>query len=197
MARARVSVWVCGYPSSFRLRKLVNFGSALVCVCVCMCVRACVSISVVSAALLTRFGRTMGRMTRKLTRRVLGHSLVRSLIHSHHTLIRFLRTARFARALRCAHSFARSPTRTRAHGKEIFVHELNASISCSFNPLWAARLCVCACVVCVVIAALLTRFGHATGRMTRKLTRILLSPHIHSLIHSPIHSLPSSWERGF
>ena len=37
-----------------------------------------------------------------------------------------MRTARFARSL----------TRSRAHGKEVFVFELNASISCLFNPLW-------------------------------------------------------------
>ena len=56
---------------------------------------------------------------------VLAHSLVCSLVHSHRTLIRLLRTARFARPL----------SRTGTHGKEIFVHELNALISCSFNPL--------------------------------------------------------------
>jgi len=39
---------------------------------------------------------------------VMGHSLVRSLVRSHRSLVRLLRTARFARALRCAHSFARS-----------------------------------------------------------------------------------------
>ena len=48
----------------------------------------------------------------KSTRRVLGHSLLRSLVRSHRSLIRLLRTARFARALRCAHSFARSLTRS-------------------------------------------------------------------------------------
>ena len=36
----------------------------------------------------------------------LGHSLVRSLVRSHRSLVCLLRTARFARALRCAHSFA-------------------------------------------------------------------------------------------
>ena len=41
-------------------------------------------------------------------RLALGHSLVRSLVRSHRSLVRLLRTARFARALRCAHSFARS-----------------------------------------------------------------------------------------
>ena len=41
-------------------------------------------------------------------RRVLGHSLVRLLVRSHRLLIRLLRNARFARALRCAHSFAHS-----------------------------------------------------------------------------------------
>ena len=38
--------------------------------------------------------------------RVLGHSFVRLLVCSHRSLIRLLRTAHFARALRCAHSFA-------------------------------------------------------------------------------------------
>ena len=41
---------------------------------------------------------------------VLGHSLVRSLVRSHRSLVRLLRTARFARALHCAHSLARSLT---------------------------------------------------------------------------------------
>ena len=73
-------------------------------------------------------------MTKKSTHRVLGHSLVRSLVHSHRTLIRFHRTARFACALRCAalrsfvRSLARPFTRSGAHGKEVFVYELNASI---------------------------------------------------------------------
>merc|ERR1711951_261612 len=53
---------------------------------------------------------TVGPMTMKSTRRVLGHSLLRSLVRSHRSLIRLLRTARFARALRCAHLFARSLT---------------------------------------------------------------------------------------
>ena len=55
---------------------------------------------------------TVGSMTMKSTRRVRGHSLLRSLVRSHRSLIRLLRTARFARALRCAHSFARSLTRS-------------------------------------------------------------------------------------
>ena len=37
---------------------------------------------------------------------VLGHSLVRSLVRSHCSLVRLLRTARFACALHCAHSLA-------------------------------------------------------------------------------------------
>ena len=41
---------------------------------------------------------------------VMGHSLVRSLVCSHRSLTRLLRTVRFARALRCAHLFARSLT---------------------------------------------------------------------------------------
>ena len=46
------------------------------------------------------------------TRRVLAHSLLHSLARSHRSLIRLLRTACFARALCCAHSFARSLTRS-------------------------------------------------------------------------------------
>ena len=40
------------------------------------------------------------------------------------------------------HSLTRPFTCFRAHGKKVFVYELNASISSSFNPLWAARVCV-------------------------------------------------------
>ena len=41
---------------------------------------------------------------------VLGHSLVCWLVCSHRSLLCLLQTARFARALRCAHSFTRSLT---------------------------------------------------------------------------------------
>ena len=48
----------------------------------------------------------------KINARVLVHSLLLSLVRSDRSLIRLLRTARFARALRCTHSFARSLTRS-------------------------------------------------------------------------------------
>ena len=48
--------------------------------------------------------------TFKSTRRELGHSLLRSLIRSHRSLIRLLRTARFARAFHYAHLLAHSLT---------------------------------------------------------------------------------------
>ena len=51
-----------------------------------------------------------GRKQPRIQTVVLGHSLVRSLVRSYRSLVRLLRTARFARALRCAHSFARSLT---------------------------------------------------------------------------------------
>merc|ERR1712136_322498 len=54
--------------------------------------------------------RHYGRKQPRIQTEVLGHSLVRSLVPSHRSLVRLLRTARFARALRCAHSFARSLT---------------------------------------------------------------------------------------
>ena len=55
----------------------------------------------------------------KSTRKVLGHSLVRSRVRWYRSLIRLLRTARFARALRCAaliRSLVRSLAPSRAHG---------------------------------------------------------------------------------
>ena len=55
-----------------------------------------------------------------------GPPLTRSLAPLTHSL---RRTARFAHAFRCAHLFARSLTHSRAHGKEIYVKKLNASIS--------------------------------------------------------------------
>ena len=78
---------------------------------------------------------TVGEMAMQSTCRLLGHLLLRSFVRSHRSLIRLLRTARFARALRRAHSLARSLTHSRAHGKEVSVYGINASISCSFNPL--------------------------------------------------------------
>ena len=69
-------------------------------------------------------------MTMKQTRGVLSHSLVRSLIHSHRSLIHLLNIARFTRALRCAHSFARSLA-PELIGKRL---HLNAQISYHFNP---------------------------------------------------------------
>ena len=37
---------------------------------------------------------------------------------------------------RSAHLFARSLTRSWAHGEKVFVYRMNASISFNFNPLW-------------------------------------------------------------
>ena len=76
---------------------------------------------------------TMGRMTMKLMRRLLGHSLIHSLICSHRWLICLNRTARFTRALHCAHLLAHSLTCSWAHGNEKHVDELNVSIWYSFN----------------------------------------------------------------
>ena len=36
----------------------------------------------------------------------------------------------------CSALLARSLTRSRAHGNAVFVYEMNASISYSFNPVW-------------------------------------------------------------
>ena len=97
---------VCVWLSLVFAAPLTRYFRPCFCMCVCEYVCACVSLCVVIAAPLTRFGRTMGRMTMKSTHKVLGYSLVRSLVHSRHTFIRSLRTSRFARALRCARSFA-------------------------------------------------------------------------------------------
>ena len=61
-------------------------------------------------------------------------------------------------------SLARPFTRSRAHGKGVFVCESNASFSGSFNPLCAARLCVYVCVrlcVCLSQCACLHACVHA------------------------------------
>ena len=52
---------------------------------------------------------------------VTGHSLIHSLVCSHRSFVRLLRTARFARALCCAHSFARSLTHSLVGQWIIFV----------------------------------------------------------------------------
>ena len=77
----------------------------------------------------------------KSTRGVLGLSLGCSLVHLHCSLLQWLCTARFAHSLRSFARFthelgyAHSLARSRAHGKEIPVFALNASIPYSFNPL--------------------------------------------------------------
>ena len=73
--------------------------------------------------------RHYGRKQPRIQTVVLGHSLVRSLVPSHRSLVRLLRTARFARALRCAHSFARSLT----------------SLTPSLVGKWLIRLLFCLC----------------------------------------------------
>ena len=52
--------------------------------------------------------RTVGRMTMILTRGVLGRLFLRAFVCSHRSLIRLLRTARFAGVLRYSYLFARS-----------------------------------------------------------------------------------------
>ena len=73
----------------------------------------------------------------KLTRQVLGHSLLCLLVCSHHSLICLLCTARFTRALSCAHSFARSLTRSLWSSWErgFCLWNTRLSISYHFNPL--------------------------------------------------------------
>ena len=82
---------------------------------------------------------TLSRMHRESTHWVLGHLHLRLLVRSHCSVIRLLRTALSASALRCAYSLARSLTHYGAHGKEVRVWvcdwEFYAWISYSFNPL--------------------------------------------------------------
>ena len=66
--------------------------------------------------------RAVGRMAMKSTRRLLGHSLLRSLVHLHRSLIRLLRTTRFARVLRCAQSFDRSLAHSGAYTLFLYKH---------------------------------------------------------------------------
>ena len=68
---------------------------------------------------------------------------VRSFVFSHFSLLLSLGNARFARVLRCAHSFART-----AHSlapelieKEINESESNVSMSYGFHPKRSPRIC--------------------------------------------------------
>ena len=56
------------------------------------------------------FGLHCGPDQPRIQNEVLGHSLIHLLVRLHRSLVRLLRTGRFACALRCAHSFARSLT---------------------------------------------------------------------------------------
>ena len=77
-------------------------------------------------------------------------SSARSFARTAHSFACSALLASLARSAALIRSLARSLAHSGAHGKEVFVYELNASISCSFNPLWAARLCVYVCVsLCV------------------------------------------------
>ena len=73
---------------------------------------------------------THGRNGMKLTQSAgpFAHPLARSLALLTHLLALHASLARFA-------ALIRSLTRSGAHGKEIYVHEMNASISYIFNPL--------------------------------------------------------------
>ena len=67
----------------------------------------------------------------------LGQPLVRSLVRSHGLFTRSALLASLARSAALIRLIARSITRSQAHRKEIYVFELNASISYSFNPTCA------------------------------------------------------------
>ena len=104
-------------------------------------------ISVVIAAPLICFGRTIGRMTMKSTHTVLGHSLLCSYSLAPHTHLLSPHCSLCLRAPQFVQPLTRSTTHSHPSSWERgFVHELNASISCCFNPLWDAHLCVCVCV---------------------------------------------------
>ena len=83
---------------------------------------------------------TVGRVTLKSTRRVLGHSLLRSLVRSHRSLIHLLRTARFARARRRAHSFTDSLTHALAHGKIDLFQRIECVNFIQFQSILRARV---------------------------------------------------------
>ena len=80
---------------------------------------------------------------------LLDHSLLRSLLRSHHSLIRYaqhcsLRSrsplCSFARSFAFIRLLARWLAHSGAHGKQVFVYESNASISYRVhNPNWPLR----------------------------------------------------------
>ena len=118
------------------------FQPTVGCTFVCVCV--CISLSVIIAAPLICFSRTMSRMTMKSTHRVVGHSLLRSYSLAPHTHLLSPHCSLCLRAPQFVQPLTRSTTHSHPSSWERgFVHELNASISCCFNPLWDAHLCVC------------------------------------------------------
>ena len=88
------------------------------------------------------------------------HSFTRSFTRTAHsfTFSALLCSRAPMRSFICP--LARPFTCSRAHGKEVFAYELNASISCSFNPLWAARQCVYVCM-CVSVCVCQCAYVHA------------------------------------
>ena len=75
----------------------------------------------------------------------LGHSLVRSHVHSHRSLTHLLCTARFARALRCARSFARSLTRSlpSSSDREIFLSNFQSVLNHCAVAVFSEGINVC------------------------------------------------------
>ena len=81
--------------------------------CSCRCIRVCAKLHMVLFNMILYF---------------VCHSLIRSLVHSHRSQIRLLRTTRFARALCCAHSFIRPLTHSLASHSASLEHS-----NCSWN----------------------------------------------------------------
>ena len=75
----------------------------------------------------------MGRMSMKSTRRVL--ETICSFARTAHSFACSALLATLARSAALICSLAGSLTRSGAHGTEVYVHELNVSISYLFNPL--------------------------------------------------------------
>ena len=82
---------------------------------------------------------TVGKMTMKWTRRILGHSLVRFLVCSIRSFACSTLLALLARSAALIRSLARALTRSRDHGKAVFIHDMKASNSYIFHPSWVPR----------------------------------------------------------
>ena len=86
----------------------------------------------VAAVTMARYGQKVYEIDASITKPF--RLSARSLARAAHTFACSALLASLARSAALIRSLARSLTHSGAHGKEVHVYELNASISCNFGP---------------------------------------------------------------